>query len=334
MASDDMSFPELVVGATPAQICSILGITPYQSLTSSNGVLSEFHCFPRLPLELRRKIWNTHLKQQQLSRIIEIVLDATHFVDNHRGYKATMQSSRVPPALRNPICREAREEALRTYQLWRLDNQPDGHNAPLRLIYFDPSIDTIYFGHRTCFGTMCFFVDNLVRANKQLSRVAMSLFFDPKVWCGTVQHRPFCSYSVSQFGRSSRFESEAARFLHPLHGMHIDKLPSLRTGWPGLKEVIFAHRSIHTTKERVEQIDENVTFHPITYRIPWDNLESLDDRDVRKILKSKNQIHVFIASLLTRTRPGYKEAAETDAIYYGMTDDQWKQWSFRHVAKE
>ncbi|KAF7907133.1 uncharacterized protein EAF01_004720 [Botrytis porri] len=131
MASDNLPFPELVADATSAEVRLILGI-PLE-----------------LPLELRRKIWHIYLGPQ-LGRIIEIEWDSTHPVDKHHGYRATKISSQAPLDLRDPICRDTRNEILRKYQLWRFDNRPEGHDPPSRLTYFDSSIDTIYFGYRTC----------------------------------------------------------------------------------------------------------------------------------------------------------------------------------------
>ncbi|TEY60574.1 hypothetical protein BOTCAL_0180g00090 [Botryotinia calthae] len=149
MASDDLPFPELVDDATSTEVCLVLGIPLDLTLT-------KFRCFPRLPLELRRKIWHIYFGPQ-LGRIIDIEWDPTHPVDKHHGYRATKVSSRAPLGLRNPICRDTRDEILRRYQLWSFDNRPEGHHPPSRLTYFDPSIDIVYFGSNNCLGTMCLF---------------------------------------------------------------------------------------------------------------------------------------------------------------------------------
>ncbi|ATZ47884.1 hypothetical protein BCIN_03g01650 [Botrytis cinerea B05.10] len=156
MASDDLPFPELVADTTSAEVRLVLGI-------SLDLTLARFHYFPRLSLELRRKIWHIYF-DPQLGRIIEIEWDPTHPVDKNHGYRATKVSSRAPLGLRDPICRDTWDEILRRYQLWNFDNRPEGHHPPSRFTYFDPSIDTVYFGRNNCFGTMCLFVDGLIKA--------------------------------------------------------------------------------------------------------------------------------------------------------------------------
>ncbi|KAI9646649.1 hypothetical protein NHQ30_004646 [Ciborinia camelliae] len=277
MASDNMPFPDLVAGATPAQICSILGIDSDQISTSSSAILSEFHCFPELPPELRIMIWRAYFKQLP-GRIIEIEPDRTNIVDSHAGYRATKVSSRVPPALRNLICKDARKEALHIYQLWRLDNRPDGHTPPPQLIYFNPSIDIIYFGRRTCFAIMCFFVDSLVRAKKYISRVAISSCYDNKLICTSSESLSECSYARGRFDLPINAPNSAI-YLHPLHGMQIDKLPALRAGWPGLEEVLCVVLNNYETRVNPERVDENITFRPPTFSTPWDLVENWDFYD-------------------------------------------------------
>ncbi|KAF5879179.1 uncharacterized protein Bfra_006384ia [Botrytis fragariae] len=122
MASDNLPFPELVADATSAEVRLILGIPLDLTLT-------KYHCFPRLPLELRRKIWHIYFGPQ-LGRIIEIEWNPTHPVDKHHGYRSTKVSSQTPLGLRDPLCRDTRDEILKKYQLWRFDNRPEGHNPP------------------------------------------------------------------------------------------------------------------------------------------------------------------------------------------------------------
>ncbi|KAF7927656.1 uncharacterized protein EAE98_006038 [Botrytis deweyae] len=283
MASADLPSPEFVADATSAVARLIVGIPSEYVSTESSPIssntlgklcsltLTKFHCFPRLPLELRRKIWDIYFGPQ-LGRIIEIEWDPTHPVDKHHGYRATKASSQAPIGLRDPICRDTRDEILRKCQLWHFDNRPEGHEPPSRLTYFDPSIDIVYFGYNTCFGTMCLFVDNLVRAGKQLSRVATRGLVDRNYSCLKDRRSVLdvcCSYVTESALTTVQFPENSLRAegnynrqldlgLKVLHGFHTDKFPNVYNGWPGLREIIIY-------AQYFPPVDENTTLRPPTY---------------------------------------------------------------------
>jgi hypothetical protein len=90
--------------------------------------LDKFEPFPKLPPEIRIKIWNESLKP----RVVELVF-SWH---TERFYPCA-----PPPALLH-TSREAREIALKRYELVKLDR----HRTHPVSVYIDFSDDIVYFG--------------------------------------------------------------------------------------------------------------------------------------------------------------------------------------------
>lgn len=77
-----------------------------------------FECFPRLPIELRLKIWR-HCEPGP--RVIDIKVD-----ENMRRF---ITAARTPISLQ--ICQESRAETLRTYEVLQFENGPGGEGVQL-----------------------------------------------------------------------------------------------------------------------------------------------------------------------------------------------------------
>lgn len=272
--------------------------------------LKVFHCFPRLALELRRKIWNAYLDQQP-GRIIEIKgnLKDTELECIDDEFRATKASSKAPPSLR--ICREARIEALRKYQLWNFNKFPE-NDTYTRLTYFDPSNDIVYFGRKSCLATLANFINVLVGRKEQLSRVAihcrgqLPCMARPGPTPTTCTHMHNSIYAThGQHGLSS-----LSYRLHLLNGVQINEAPNLLNGWPGLQEVFIC------TTHYYPHVDENITFRPPKYSGPFD--EQLDMKDFETIQLIRrgvsrctnwtvgNQPTFRFVSLSKHTKPGQK----------------------------
>ncbi|KAI0123857.1 hypothetical protein BJ170DRAFT_98963 [Xylariales sp. AK1849] len=112
------------------------------------SMLHDFHLFPRLPTELRLRIWSCSLPD---SRIVSIHCDAKPSPGpsapfEARTHECSFTSSAVIPASLH-VCRESRSEALREYQLsFGTLHQPGK-------VFFNDSTDVLYFGARSDFRT-------------------------------------------------------------------------------------------------------------------------------------------------------------------------------------
>jgi hypothetical protein len=98
-----------------------------------------FQLFPKLPLELRLKIWRHTFPHE---RVICAVYTLWHQLKNGSGVDL------IPVALQ--ICRESRMEALKVYQMSsahvRQNKRLVGENIhQWKHIYMDPTVDIIYF---------------------------------------------------------------------------------------------------------------------------------------------------------------------------------------------
>jgi hypothetical protein len=100
---------------------------------------STFTCFPRLPTELRLKIW----RHAQPVRFLEISL-----------HEVARFSTRFAPPTILSINRESREEALKSYQIFELDLfwgfDPKATRTITYKFIFNRDRDTIYLSTRSC----------------------------------------------------------------------------------------------------------------------------------------------------------------------------------------
>ncbi|KAF7940553.1 uncharacterized protein EAE98_000680 [Botrytis deweyae] len=140
---------------------SQLANLPSTPLISVPGPLEEFTPFSRLPLELRRKIWG--FAALSYPRIFELVWCSSEN-DLHRLFKVSKQTNRAPPILE--VNREAREEGMRTFEKRVFNNCNTNTGIPFKVegekpqcTWFNPDLDTVYFGENTCIRTVADFVD-------------------------------------------------------------------------------------------------------------------------------------------------------------------------------
>jgi hypothetical protein len=96
-----------------------------------------FTCFPRLPLELRLKVFWRTLPGPRIVRLVFKERDYSY--NNRSGVLSDMESYATIPVILH-VCKESREEALRQYQL----QFAIGSHLPN--VYFNFKIDTLYFG--------------------------------------------------------------------------------------------------------------------------------------------------------------------------------------------
>lgn len=106
----------------------------------SSAQLETFHLFPKLPPELRTRIWEYALPPGRLVRIFytEIYYPSGTYSDEDLG-QTTFTSNTPAPALLH-ACAESRIVALRVYKLCL------GTAQSPAAIYLDLSVDTLYFG--------------------------------------------------------------------------------------------------------------------------------------------------------------------------------------------
>ncbi|KAF3770074.1 hypothetical protein M406DRAFT_66519 [Cryphonectria parasitica EP155] len=111
-----------------------------------------FHPFPRLPPELRWKIWAYNLPDPRIVSI-RCGSDPTSPQETSSPSSSCSSSSSPLPGCSSPAlipanlhtCHESRREALRRYRLSFGITRGPGH------IFFDPGADTLYFGPRDGF---------------------------------------------------------------------------------------------------------------------------------------------------------------------------------------
>lgn len=105
-----------------------------------------FHSFPRLPPELRRKIWRHALPSPRTMSV--------DFIQRSRHSAPEFEPNQPPPMLLH-VCHESREVALENYELvFRSQNPPGASSqgasgAPLGGFYFDFRGDTLCFTRET-----------------------------------------------------------------------------------------------------------------------------------------------------------------------------------------
>ncbi|PSS03858.1 hypothetical protein BD289DRAFT_449290 [Coniella lustricola] len=193
-----------------------------------------FHPFPRLPAELRWKIWSYNLPGP---RIVSIrcgsdVAAISPPPDgrpvplcsaSHPGSPSPSCTSPAPIPINLHVCHEARREALRRYRPCFGIARGSGR------IYFDSNQDTLYFGPR----------DGFMASEAQL-RTVLSLC-DPaelaRVTRIAVNDGLFWIYDSPVTGRSRGTAQSALA-----NSLLVDVLYLLRARLPGLKELVFVPR--------------------------------------------------------------------------------------------
>lgn len=113
--------------------------------------------FPKLPVELRLKIWGHACSQP---RFIEIEygpkvrngfdLGGVICAGDHYRRRVSPRSRQTPALFR--VCKEAREEATKVYELRTFDTRTPNHTE--QYIYYNPECDIIYFGENTCISNI------------------------------------------------------------------------------------------------------------------------------------------------------------------------------------
>ncbi|TEY86540.1 hypothetical protein BOTCAL_0006g00200 [Botryotinia calthae] len=119
----------------------------------------EFTPFSRLPSKIRSKIWEFAALSH--ARIFELVRCSSED-ELHQLSKVSKQTNRVPPIME--VNREAREEGMRTLEKRVFNNcdinlemafEVEGKKP--QCTWFNPDLDTIYFGEDTCIRTVADF---------------------------------------------------------------------------------------------------------------------------------------------------------------------------------
>ncbi|KAF8848696.1 hypothetical protein BDZ45DRAFT_262228 [Acephala macrosclerotiorum] len=118
--------------------------------------LLQFQPFPRLPIELRLKIWRHAMNEPRLIEL-EWGPDLSEITNSHRGshqWHRVCPRSRQPPALLHTN-QESRYEALLVYSLRSFDT-PTSRFSDLveQYIYRNNDVDVLFFGQKTCVLTL------------------------------------------------------------------------------------------------------------------------------------------------------------------------------------
>ncbi|KAF4631318.1 hypothetical protein G7Y89_g6814 [Cudoniella acicularis] len=123
---------------------SILAMQSLGTQLNSAGAAGSFMLLPKLPRELRLKIWKASLPGP---RVVKIGYELCEYCDYFEGLCANCEcyfgkvktAQPLPTAL--SVCRESRVEALKKYS--------DKINFPTSFIRIDPRQDTLYFSRFT-----------------------------------------------------------------------------------------------------------------------------------------------------------------------------------------
>ncbi len=213
-------------------------------------MLTDFHLFPKLPTEIRLKIWNSiaqHPRIVAVEFLVEEFIDDLDDEDLGSEEPATWMewSPRVCPQSRQPpllqINQEAREEGSRIYEYRRIFGSSENY-------YFNPDVDILYLcANDSSWSATCqIFCDYQV-----FPRVAIDL--------GTLQD-PELDIIPGLFSR-------AGRIMADLHGADIVEVPidsdesdEWQPSHPmGLQEVFFVNTARATHPEAMD-IDHKFEF--------------------------------------------------------------------------
>jgi 2EXR family/KH domain len=221
---------------------------------SFSASLKEFHLFPKLPTELRFKIYRYAMLQR---RLIELEWGPNMSVPtgiqggSHQWVRVCPRSCQ-PPALLH-VCQESREEAKTIYQLRCFDTKVAQHspNSPKlheHYVYYNPKADIVFFGEHTCVSTYI-----RVFAGKIDDIPAIAIVNSGK---GEL----CCDHDDDIYGVNGGVDT-----LQALHGF--DPSVTLHNhrygGCPGLKEVFIVVKS-KLWQYKQGEVDSSVTLRPAT----------------------------------------------------------------------
>jgi hypothetical protein len=216
----------------------------------SDVTLIQFHPFARLPIELRRLVWDNVLSQPRLIQIGWPSGDCWPW--DHQDYQVL--GSRDPPVIFH-ICKETREAALQVYQLLpRFKGSGDEDS-----VHFNPLVDIIYFGNGACGMTIMAFLK--MRLNT------------PRIAIDIALQRP--DFTIFQPEMIIAHAREMVTGMDPtislfqfLHGFRNENEISDTLDFPGcrfLKEVFWVIRTgaPEDLAIRAEHVDSTVTLRDI-----------------------------------------------------------------------
>ncbi|KXH30884.1 hypothetical protein CSIM01_01478 [Colletotrichum simmondsii] len=212
------SAPRTRITGCPAQAI------PPQSLT-------QFHLFPRLPVELRLKIWNLNLPPPRVVPIrcgAKSLSFASHAQSPRPSSSGCTSYTAVPTNLH--ACHESRLEALKSYHLSFGMTRNPGQ------IFFDKAHDVLYFGAR----------DGYMASEAQF-RTVMALC-DPE----DISQVRRLAINDSLFWVDTMYQSMSAANLT------VEVLKQIRARMPKLEELVFVPRDENPVyNDEVELVPAN-----------------------------------------------------------------------------
>ncbi|KAI9647662.1 hypothetical protein NHQ30_004047 [Ciborinia camelliae] len=155
-------------GASPSNIGQSLGeiaagVEAIALNPNARGPLEEFTLFPNLAPEIRIKIWSFAARSD--ARIFELLWhcypwDRTGPLHHHDRFYVSRRTNRVPAMMQ--VNKESREEGMRifekrvinTYRKPRQFFLSQYLEPPVPYTWFNPDLDIIYFGEKTCIWTV------------------------------------------------------------------------------------------------------------------------------------------------------------------------------------
>ncbi|KAE8442750.1 hypothetical protein EG329_002890 [Mollisiaceae sp. DMI_Dod_QoI] len=207
------------------------------------GPLMVFSPFPRLPAELRCKIWRFAMTQP---RLIEMEWGPSRNDENismgtHQWHRVSPRS-RIPPAV-FWVNAESRAEATIVYTLRTFDSITAGYKpVPTeKQIYFNDDVDILFFGEHSCITTLMY--------TPAVQRIAIHM-------SGKIEQ--CCDHDDQTYGVDGGVDT-----MQALHGFD----PEVTThshrfvGVPGLKEVMFVVKS-RIWPHGPEEIDDKCILFP------------------------------------------------------------------------
>ncbi|TGO25477.1 hypothetical protein BPAE_0079g00240 [Botrytis paeoniae] len=187
----------------------------------------EFTQFSRLPLELRRKIWGFAALSHP--RVFELVWCSSED-ELHQLFKVSKQTNRVPPIME--VNREACEEGMHIFEKRVFNNCNINIGSPFEVegekpqcTWFNPDLNTIYFGENTCIRTVADFFD--LCWQMKLPKIAFAMNKH-------VHHSCDCNWNPGDWN----FVHNMLTCLQMLHGRaRKDANSSMFPGSPSTREV-------------------------------------------------------------------------------------------------
>ena len=156
--------------------------TKKQPASPQNAVdstaLETFTIFPKLPAEIRRKIWKTasyHPRVLELHRGLNTfgrLPNGTRYF--HEESFRIARSCRSPPPLLS-VSHEARHETLKAYKKVQLNHNqdratslvhPESNTSTFGPTWFNKDADILYLGKGSCLGTLIVLLKSEVRPTR------------------------------------------------------------------------------------------------------------------------------------------------------------------------